>query len=451
MNRTLFSTILLAFTMLALTGCGILTPQIAPTIVPPVIPVTTIPASDSDTGPGLQLIQDVVLPGRDTDIVNLLNAVSEQQLVAYVQQLQDFGTRNSYSETVREDFGIGATRRWIFSEFERVGNGRLQVEFQDFPLTIPEAPTTNQRNVVATLPGNGTYPGTIVIGAHYDSRLVEVSDGTSLSPSANDNASGVAMLIEMARLMSARQWNQSVTFVAFSSEEQGTWGSRYFVNNIVRREQQVDFYINNDSIGGHIGIPQSIRMFAPRLALSNHGQVARYIEFINRQYQPDFPITILDRADREGRYGDQREFQNAGLAAIRLTQSVEDPNLLNSTRDTWDRIDYSYLIKSVKVNLATVATWAGAPKPPPAPVIAPIAEEGSYLITWPVDKEAASYAISFRPLDTTIYPEFRYVSAADAGQTVITGIDPVVTYGVSIAPISLSGRLGGFSAEVLVP
>ncbi len=450
MLRSKFPILLLVSSLLLLSGCEVLRVQVPPTIPPVDIPVVTLASVEQDAAQ-LELIQNVVQPGRDIDIVNMLNDVSEQQLTSYVQTLQGFGTRNSYSETQREDFGIGAARRWIFGEFERVGQGNLIVEYQDFPLTYPEAPTVNQRNVVATLPGAGNYPGVIVIGAHYDSRLVEEIDGTSLSPSANDNAAGVALLLESARQMSSRTWNQTVVFVAFASEEQGTFGSRYFVNSSVRSGQKVDFYINNDSVGGHLGIPQSIRMFAPQVALSSHGQTARYIEYINRLYQPDFPITVLDRADREGRYGDQREFQNAGLPAVRLTQSVEDPSLLNSTRDTWDRIDYSYLAKSLRVNLAVAASWAGAPPPPSAPAIAPMAEEGSYMVTWQPDPQAASYLISFRPLNTTIYPEFRYVAASEAGQRVVSGLDPLVTYGVSIAPVSLSGKLGGFSAENIIP
>ena len=437
-------------TLMLLVGCEILTPAVRPTIPPPERPVTTIPAETAQ-GELVFLAEDVVRPGRDPDIVNLLNNVSEQQLMAYVQQMQDFGTRNSYSETQREDFGIGATRRWLFSEFERIGNGRMIVEFQDFPLTFPEAPTVNERNVVATLPGVGNHPGVIVIGAHYDSRLVDEVDGTSLSPSANDNASGVAMLLETARLMSARTWNQTVVFVAFAAEEQGTAGSRYFVNDAFLDDLQIDFMINNDSIGGHQGIPQSIRLFAPQIDRSGHGVVARYMNYLNRMYQSDFPITIINAADRQGRYGDQREFQDNGISAVRLTQSVEDPTLLNSTRDTWDRIDYTYLAKSLKVNLTTLANWAGAPSPPAPPAMAPMAEEGSYMLTWAADPQAASYAVSFRPLNSLEYPEFEYVSASDAGQWVKSGLDPNVTYGVSIAPISLSGRLGAFSNEIIIP
>ena len=431
-------------------GCSVIVPQPRPTIpvndaLPP--PVTISSAEALSDAPSFN--PNVVVPQRDPDIITLINNVSEQSLIAYVQQLQDFGTRNSYSDTEREDFGIGATRRWLFSEFERVGQGRLEVEFQDFPLTLPEAPTTTQRNVVATLPGVGEYPGVLVIGAHYDSRVGELTDGTSLSPSANDNASGVAMLLELARLMSYRNWQQTIVFVAFAAEEQGTAGSRYFANNALAAGVDIDFAMSNDGIGGRPGIPRSVRLFAPEIATSDSGSAARYITTLNQLYQPEFPITVINALDRAGRYGDQREFHNVGVGAIRLIESQEDSSLLNSTRDTWDRIDYAYLANVAKINLVVAASWAGGPPPPERPVGAPMAEQGSYLVNWSRDLQAVSYAVSFRPLDSLTFPDMRYVSAAEAGQTVFAGLDPNGTYAVSIAPIGLGGRLGGFSPEII--
>ncbi len=444
-------------TLILLTGCSLIFPQPAPTI-PPIditaIPVGTRIADIGNTNNNFTAIvsEDVILPSRDSDIAALLNDVSDQQLKAYLQQLESFGTRNSFSETQRDDFGIGATRRWIFSEFERVGLGRLNVEFQNFPLLFSGL-TANQQNIVATLPGRGNYPGVVVVGAHYDSRVGEgdATNATSLAPAANDNGSGIAMLLELARLLSTRTWNQTIVFVAFAAEEQGTQGSKHFVNTAIRNNVQIDFMLNNDGIGGRPGIPQSIRMFAPNIESSPSGHAARYAEYINRIYQPEHPIIVQNAFDREGRYGDQREFQNAGISAVRFIESQEDPNILNCPCDRWDRIDFQYFVKNVRVNLAIVATWAGAPPPPARPSVTPTGDAGSYLVAWTPDPSALSYAISFRRLDELGYPEFRYVSAVEAGQFVVNGLEPSVTYGVSIAPIGIGGRLGGFSQEQIVP
>lgn len=453
MKRHLYHILILIFALLA-TACSVLDPPIRPTIPPPLL--TPLPI-DSDGNPIVQATPtlailepgQVVLPGTDPDILALMENVSQQQLTSYVQTLQSFGTRNSFSPVDQEDFGIGAARRWIGGEFQRVGNGRLEVRYEDFPLTF-QGKTQGQQNVVATLRGVSQYPGAIVIGAHYDSRIGDDStDGTSLSPSANDNASGIAMLLELARLMSSRTWNQTIIFVAFASEEQGTAGSRFFVSNAILNGTQVDMALSNDGIGGRSGIPQSVRLFAPDMGVSPSGETARYVEFLNRTYQPSFPIDVINALDRPDRYGDHREFIKAGIGGIRLIESQENEDLLNSTQDTWDKIDYAYLAKTTKINLVTAANWAGAPPPMAPPTLTKIDEQGGYLVSWSTDAQTAGYALSVRPLNQINYPPFRYIPASDGGETIINGLSPTTTYAVSIAPLSVTGRLGGFSQEVL--
>lgn len=429
-------------------GCSLLVAPVRPTVPPP--PPTAAPIN---FGTGQQFTNPVsnITVTPDPDIVALMNAVSEQQLQAYVQTLQDFYTRNSFSETEREDRGIGAARRWIFNEFNRVGVGRLVVEFEDFPLNY-EGLSANQRNVVATLPGAGSYPGVIVIGGHYDTRVGSATDASSYAPAADDNASGVALILELARLLSSRQWNQTIVFVTFSSEEQGAVGSRYFVTNSLFNGRQIDLALNNDMMGGRAGIPQSARLYAPDMQFSGSGQVARYVRLLQSIYVPNFPVELQNALDREGRYGDHREFINVGIPAIRLIESQENLDLLNSARDTWEKIDYAYLSQMVRLNLITLANWAGGPPPPPAPNVARTAEPGAFIVTWQTNPLAAGYAISFRPIASLTFPDFRYINASEAGNVVLTGLDPNTPYAVSVAPIGPTGRLGGFSAEVnIVP
>ncbi|MGB1250324.1 MAG: M20/M25/M40 family metallo-hydrolase [Candidatus Promineifilaceae bacterium] len=446
---------LLATTILVLAGCSILQPPIRPTI-PVATPVTVVTLDTQEAGidsfeSTIEAVGAFIEPSRDPDTIALMNNASSQQLIAYVQALQDFGTRNSFSETQREDFGIGAARRWIFSEFERVGSGRLEVRFEDFPFSFEDGFPTTQRNVVATLPGVSDYPGVIVIGAHYDTRLVSATDGINLAPAADDNGSGVAMILELARLMSSRTWNQTIVFVAFAAEEQKTAGSRYFVQNGLINGMQIDHAISADTVGGRVGIPQSLRVFAENIPRSLSGQTVRYAQYLNQLYMPEFPLTVINALDRDGRYGDQREFVNAGIGAIRITESIENPDLLNCPCDTWEKLDYEYLRKVVQVNLVMFSNWAGAPKPPPTPSVAPMAQEGTYLVTWNKDLQAAGYAVSFRSLDALALPPLRYVSSAEAGNTIFSDLDPLGVYAVSIAPISASGRLGGFSKEIIIP
>ncbi|MCO5184573.1 MAG: M28 family peptidase [Anaerolineae bacterium] len=450
MSRRLLTASLLSI-ILFVTGCSLISPPERPPLPTP--PATAVPFGGGQLVSEGDALLDPFTPVRpdvDPDILALMNAVSQQQLTAYIQQLGEFGTRNSFSETQSDVYGIGAARRWIFDEFNRVGQGRLQVEFQDFQLDY-QGFSTPQRNIVATLPGTGNYPGVVVVGAHYDSRVGEPTNNTALSPSANDNGSGVAMLLELARLMSSRTWNQTIVFVAFAAEEQGTAGSRRFVTNSILNGPSIDLAINNDSIGGRAGIPQHMRLFAPQMETSPSGQVARYIDFLNRLYLPDFPLVKLNTLDREGRYGDHREFINAQIGAVRLIESDEDPEMLNSPQDTWDKIDYNYLANSTKNNLITIANWAGAPAPTPPPAISRMADPSMILVSWQSDPAAAGYAFSFRPIESIEMPELRMAGAETNGRVRFTGIDPAITYAVSVAPIGTTGRIGGFSPEIILP
>lgn len=431
-----------------LAGCSLLSPQpdlVIPT-PPPATPELLIAneAGELVTDP----VSDVV-PTVDPAVERLISEVSQQQLMAYVRQLEGFGTRNAFSDTQSETFGIGAARRWIFNEFVRVGNGRLNVEFQDFPLSYAGY-VADQSNVVATLPGKGGGDGVIVIMAHYDSRPPDVTDGFSRSTGANDNGSGVALLLETARVMSSRDWNQTVVFLATSAEEQGSFGARYFAENAFLDGKNVISVLNYDTVGGRLGIPQSVRLFAVDFLTSVHGALGRYYEYVGGLYLPTFPVTIFDALDREGRWGDHREFVAVGFPAIRLVESIEDPDLINSNRDTWSLIDYSYLQRMVQLNVAVAANLAGGPYQPAPPLITPMAEPGAFLLTWSVAPDAAGYAISFRPSGSAYYPAFRYVKANHAGNVALTGLDPNVTYAVSIAALNAQGLIGGFSTEQLI-
>lgn len=430
-------------------GCALLEPPpqpILPTAPPP-------PTADSDSVDFEALGGDPATAGTvsftvDPDIAALLNNISRQNLFAYVRALESFGTRHTLSPTEPATFGIGAARRWIFDELNRVGSARLDVRIAEFPLTYAGVPTT-QQNVIATLPGEGSHPGIIVVMAHYDSRTENPDDGESLAPGADDNASGVAALIETARLLSARPLQQTIIFAFLAAEEQGTFGSRQLVQELLLDGRIIDVAINNDIVGGRTGIPQSIRVFAPGPEDSDPIRLARYLDAISDMYSPMFSVDIQPAPDREGRFGDHREFLNAGIPAVRLTESVEDPSAQHNERDTADAIDYEYLVQVTRLNVAALANMAGAPPAPSPPTIAPMAEPGNYLLTWPTDERAAGYAVIARPLGS-YEVEMRYVSAADAGNVAIAGLDPSRTYNLSLAALDERGRIGLFSPETLL-
>jgi hypothetical protein len=441
--------LVLGLMVLAASGCSLLEEPARP-VIP--TPGPTPQSLEEVLASSEQIVVDPArgaIPAVEPECATLVNAVSQQQLMAYVQTLGGFGTRSTFSETQRDDFGIGAARRWIFSEFERVGNGRLDVAFQDYSFNFQGVNTT-QRNVIATLPGTSDHAGTIVLMANYDTRVGDMMDGTSRAPGADDNGSGVANMLEIARLLSARSWNQTIVFVALTAEEQGTYGSRHFVQDAVLDGMSIDAAINNDMIGGRAGIPQYVRLYADGPDTSGNQQLARFIEFVGGLYLPTFRIEVINALDREDRWGDQREFVYAGIPAVRLIESEEDLSIQNSSLDTWDLIDYDYFAQIVQLNLAVLCNMIGAPPPPPAPLVASMADPGAFILSWQAEPEAAGYAVSFRPLNSGEYPPFRFVSPTQTGNVVLTGFDADATYAVSIAAIGANGRLGAFSSELIV-
>ncbi len=432
--------------MLTTSACSLLSPAANPVVPTP--PPAPQAAADFSDLPLVTNPLSSVTAGVDPDIQALLNGVSEQQLMSYVRTLENFGTRNTFSETQSDDIGVGAARRWIHDEFLRVNSGALQVGYDDFVANI-DGLATNQRNVVATLPGIGDHEGAIVLMAHYDSRTVDPNDGRSLAPGADDNASGVAVLLELARLLSSRSWNQTIIFVAFAAEEQGTFGSRHFVQNEMIEGRTLDAAIDNDIVGGRPGIPQSIRIFSPGPDTTRSRQLARFLQLIGRIYTPDFGVNLIDSLDREGRFSDHREFIKAGSPGIRLTESEEDRSVQHGSNDTWDRLDFNYLRQVAQLNLAAAANLAGGPSPPLAPTVVAMANQGGFILTWPRDLQATGYAISFRPLGSQEYPPFRYVSTADAGNVAYTDLDPDSDYAISLAAIGANGQISMFSPEVI--
>jgi hypothetical protein len=212
-----------------------------------------------------------------------------------------------------------------------------------------------------------------------------------------------------------------------------------------------DAVLNNDVVGGRPGIPQTVRIFAPGSELSNSRQLARYMELVVGLYMPTFGIEMVDALDREGRYSDHREFINAGVAGVRITESEENVSVQHTGLDRSELLDYGYLRQVAQVNLITAANLAGSPSAPPIPVITAMADPGSYIITWPPDPKAAAYAISFRPVGVREYTApFYYVSGLEAGNVALTGLDPIVTYAVSLAALDNNGKISAFSAEVVV-
>lgn len=384
------------------------------------------------------------------DIQAIVDAVSAENLLRTVQTLENFGTRHTFSITKSSTTGIGAARTWLYNEFVRMGNNRLQVSFDHFPVYASDGTSMDAQNVVATLPGTDTDRGALVLMAHYDSRNLGIEDGQSVAPGANDNASGVAVLLETARLLSPYVWNQTIIFVAFAGEEQETQGSNYYIQESLAKGLVFEAAINFDIVGGRPGIAQRVRVFSAGPDDSAHHQLARYMQLIGTIYLPIFPVELQDGLDRDGRYSDQREFANANIPALRVIQSEEDTAVQHSSQDTFDRIDKNYLLRVTQLNLATVANAISAPSAPAIPQVRQINDRGDYRVTWQPDPQASSYLISFRPVGLIEFSSLRTICADEVGNFILTGLEPDVVYAISLAAVDVNGRIGLFSPEIVI-
>ncbi len=442
-RRNLF---LLWILLLPSIACALLQGPQQINLPPPPTPLPVIQELPADT---VINPQSNLVAGADAEILNMVRGVSQQNLVGYVQTLEGFHTRNTFSATNVEGRGIGAARRWIFNEFIRIGGGRLLVEADEFPYSSGGV-ATNQQNIIATLPGRDPNAGVIVLSAHYDSRTFDPNDGVSFAPGANDNASGVAVLLEAARLLSTQELNQTVIFAAFAAEEQGRYGSQHFVTQQLLQGAQINAVFNFDIVGGRPGIPQWVRAISPGDASSATRELVRYMDLVRNFYIPQFGLEHVNAEDREGRWGDQLSFLYAGIPAVRLTESQEDPSQQHNSADVAAALDFNYLRQVTQLAVAVTATASGAPTRPSAPTIAAMSEPGAYLISWLPDPNAAGYVISFRPVASENYPAFSYVLSEQSGNVALTNLDTSTSYAVSMAALTRNGRLSFFSPEVVI-
>lgn len=330
----------------------------------------------------------------DPRIARLVEAVSEDRLRAIVERLAAFGTRHTLSDDTSTTSGVGAARQWIFDELRR-SSPRLQVGF-DAHRVAPQGRITRPvelRNVVAVLPGRSARR--VYITAHYDSvttgedgaheanirppdqppppdpQLREDQDYNVPAPGANDNGSGTALTMELARVMaeSGLEFDATLVFVLWAGEEQGLIGSRAHVQRLVSEQVAVEAVFNNDIVGnsrGGNGIvdAESVRVYAEGPEDSMSRSLARFIKRVAAWYVPSHEVRLMARADRLGRGSDHMPFNQHGYPAVVFRESNEDFSRQHSPRDTPDGVDVAYLARNARVNVAAAAALALAPPAP---------------------------------------------------------------------------------------
>ena len=336
-------------------------------------------------------------PSLDADprLEQLVSAVSEARLGELVNTLAAFGTRNTLSNTNSTTRGIGAARQWIFDELRRA-SPRLQVSFDTHKVAKDGRITRDVelRNILAVLPGKS--PRRIYLTAHYDTvniggtgqigantraigqtttdaQLRPDQDYNVDAPGANDNGSGTALTIELARVLatSGLDFDATIVFALWSGEEQGLVGSRIHVQQLAADKSIVEANINNDIVGnsrGGNGVvdSESVRLYSEGPEDSPSRALARYVSRVAALYVPSHQIRLMARPDRFSRGSDHTSFNDHAYPAVAFREANENFAKQHSALDTVDGVDIAYLAQNARVNVTSLAALALAP---PAPVV----------------------------------------------------------------------------------
>ena len=373
-------------------------------------------------------------------IQRILREVSAANIEAIIRKLASFGTRHTLSETESDSRGIGAARRWIKQEMElysRQSGGRLRVEFDSFTTPagnrIPKP--TEVVNVVATLPGRQpeSKDRIFVVSGHYDSCVCtqSMTDATSDAPGANDDASGTAAVMDMARVMSKYEFDATLVFMAVAGEEQGLIGSTHWAEMAKEKKLNIAGMFTNDIIGSsraddgrvdntHVrlfaeGVPPARETTAELRTLLQTGgendgptrQLARYIKEVGERYLPRMTVTVVYRKDRYLRGGDHSPFLERGYAAVRFTEPNEDFKHQHQRLrkengvqygDLPEFVDFNYVAQVTRINAASLASLALAPAAPSGVEVETARLENDTTLRWEANKEPdlAGYQVVWR-------------------------------------------------------
>lgn len=301
----------------------------------------------------------------DPTVRKMLAEVSPDRIGASVKTLAGFGTRSNYS-----DQAIAAARAWIASQFKSY-SPRLDVSLDSGKTGAAEVV-----NVVAVLRGTTQPDQKIVVGAHYDSTNRRAPRGPA--PGADDNASGTAVVLELARVMSQYRFQKTIVFIAFGGEEIGLVGSSRYASRAQAAHEQIEAVFNNDIVGSNTtgsthpdldGVDNDIvpedsdtsnmlRVYSPDPVDSASRKLARTVQQIAGRYVPGIRIDLVSRADRFGRNGDQTPFQKAGYPAVRFTSASENTDVQHTAEDTPDGVSPLFAAEVARVNGAVIATLA---------------------------------------------------------------------------------------------
>ncbi|KQN02983.1 MULTISPECIES: M20/M25/M40 family metallo-hydrolase [Sphingomonas] len=396
-------------------------------------------------------------------------APSSVRLKADVTAMVGFGTRHTASITTDPKRGIGAARNWAASRFQDIAatcGGCITVDRISRRFTGPRAPTGVVVEDVLGIQKGRDPNRVVIVGAHIDSRVTDVMNVTSDAPGANDNASGVALVLEAARLLSQRQFDATIVYAVFSGEEQGLWGAELLADTAKARGWQVAAMLNNDIVGNTVGqggvrVADKVRVFSEGIRASEDlvaqqgrraegGEddgpsraLAKAIDGIARDIPGCLDVMIDRRPDRFGRGGDHEPFLKLGYPAVRFSVAAENWDRQHQDLrtekgvvygDTIEGMDFPYLAKVTAINVATLSRIASAPAAPEDVSIAGALSRDT-TVKWTAVPGAAGYRVRWRRNDAQSWAETRDVTGTG---TILTQV-PVDDNFVGVSALSATG------------
>ena len=394
------------------------------------------------------------------DLFKIIDEVSSERIEKDIRKLVSFGTRHTLSDTISKKRGIGAARRWIKSEFERISNdcnNCLEVFYQKNYFTPKDGERIVKpvwiNNVLAIQRGTLNPNSFIIMSGDIDSRISDPTNFIDDSPGANDNASGMAGTIEAARVLSKYTFENSILYVGLSGEEQGLFGGKGLAEYAKKKGWDIIGVLNNDMIGNIKGVDgvidnRTFRIFSEpvpanekesqRLARRFYGgevdgisrQLARYIHKNVKDFMPEMNPLMIYRLDRFGRGGHHRPFNDLGYAGVRIMEAHENYIMQhNDIRiesgiaygDVIEGVDFEYAKKLTAVNAINLASLAWAPPSLKELSIGGVVE-ASVKFKWKkIDNPNISgYKIYWRDTTSPIWDYSRYVG--DVSEATLEGI-----------------------------
>jgi len=324
----------------------------------------------------------------DPAVQRIVTSVSEARLADLLRKVGSFGTRSVLSATDSPQFGVGAARQWLFGELKSYST-KLQVSFDSYRIAKQGRITRDVeiRNVMAVLPGR--TPRRIYVSGHYDTiaftggqstrnatesaEELIVAPDDSPAPGVDDDGSGTALTLELARLFSQSglEFDATLVFMLHTAEEQGLMGSFLHARKAAADHVRIDAVFNNDIVGNAtagngISDGTSIRVYSEGPEDSASRELARFVQRWGSRYVPSHRVRLMSRPDRFGRGGDHTSYNQLGFAAVGFRESRENFARQHDPRDTFDGVSPAYLAQNARVNAAAAATLALAP---PAPVV----------------------------------------------------------------------------------